>query len=310
MSNGEDSFAHALGRTACAQIIYAQAERAQRQTNPRQSAGRGGARLRPISASTIHATESATEALSDIAAAFIENIGRIAARRTQLTGRTDSTLLDVLGALETLAPVTNSSPRDLARYAMYQEVPFPYQVPEFPVVPPVKKRKKEVYVEAADGATEKGKSYVEAWMPPLPSAHTYVATPVFLDKGDEKSDPSMIDRQRRRVEKSLAKLKEKKGGRGKDDLMKVVAMAVPDNPFMAMPKVGNGRVFDDDGAGEVREVVEGDVDVEEGVDSNYAGLMDAPKGAAYEQKRQRVERILAEGGAGTTVVSGKSEPTT
>lgn len=308
MSSGEDSFAHALGRTACAQIIYAQAERAQRQTNPKQSAGRGGSRLRPISASTIHTTESAVEALSDIAAAFIENVGRLAARRTQLTGRTHSTLLDVLGALETLAPVTNSSPRDLARYAMYQEVPFPYEVPEFPMLPSVKKRKREVYVEAAEGESDKEKPYVEAWMPPLPSAHTYVATPVYIRKEGEGMDATAVDHQRRRVEKSLARLKEKKGRKGKENLMTIVAMAMPHNPFVAMPKVGNGRVFNDDVAGEAREVVDEDLDGEEGVDSNYAGLMDAPKGAAYEQRRQRVERILAEAGVGTTAISGKAEP--
>lgn len=303
---GEESFAQALGRTACAQIIYAQAERLSAHSTPRHP--RPGSRApRPLSASSIHATHAVADALTDIAAAFIESIGRSAAARSELAGRSACNLIDVLGAVEALAPVTNSTPRDLMRYAMYQEVPFPYPVPRFPVLPVAKKRKRELFVEPPkEGEKTEEKPFIEQWMPPIPSAHTYVATPVFVKKDTGKRDAAEMDRQRRGVEKSLARLKEVKAGAGRGGLLAAVAAVAPENPFMALPKVGSGRIFDEDIV-EPRELTEKTQErfPDDALDSNNTALIDVPRNAANDQKRAKVERILSEaGGIGTTAVSG------
>lgn len=306
---GEESFAQALGRTACAQIIYAQAERISTRSAPRNT--RPNSRLaRPVSASGIHATHAVADALADIAAAFIESIGRSAASRSELAGRASCNLIDVLGAVEAVAPVTNSTPRDLMKYAMYQEIPFPYAVPQFPVLPVAKKRKRELFVEVEkEGEKPEERTFIEQWMPPLPSAHTYVATPVFVKKEAGTKDAAEMDRQRRGVEKSLARLKEAKAGADRGGLLAAVAAAAPENPFLALPKVGSGRIFDEDIV-EPRELTEkpprGSFP-DDAHDSNNAALIDLPKNASNDQKRAKVERILSESGSGgTTALSGQT----
>lgn len=307
-TGGEESFAQALGRTACAQIIYAQAERISSRSAPR-NARTHSRTTRPLSAAGIHATNAVADSLADIAAAFVESIGRSAAARSQLAGRASSNLVDVLGAVEAFAPVTNSTPRDLMKYAMYQEVPFPYEVPSFPVLPVAKKRKKELFVEVdREGQKPEERPYIEQWMPPLPSAHTYVATPVFVKKDPGQRDAAEMDRQRRGVEKSLARLKEAKAGTDRGGLLAVVAAAAPENPFLALPKVGSGRIFDEDIV-EPRELTEKPSPgtfPDDALDSNITALVDFPKNAANDMKRAKVERILSEAGAGgTTALSGQ-----
>lgn len=315
MGDGSDAFVQALCRKACAQIIYAQAERQSSQTTLRQS-GRAGTKPRPVSASSIHTTESVTDTLADIAAAFIEKIGRSSTARAQLAGRSSCSLLDVLGALEDLPAVTSSSPRDLARYAMYQEIPFPQEIPRFPVLPPNRKRPRELFVPAAPDDSGEGKEkkierpYIEPWMPPLPSAHTYVATPIFVKPEDKKRDAAEVNKQRSRVEKSLAVLKESKAKvakNGKDEVLAVAAVAAPRNPYLALPKVGNGRVFDnDDQAADVRVITEPvNPFPDDELDSNQPPSIDAAQNAANDQKRARVDRILAEASGGTTAVGGQ-----
>lgn len=317
MRDGYDTFIHALCRKACAQIIYAQAERQSTQSSLKHS-GRAGAKPRPVSAASIHATESVGDAFADIAAAFIEKLGRLSIRSAQLGGRSACNLIDVLHALEVMSPITNSSARDLARYAMFQEVPFPQEVPRFPVLPPTRKRPREVVVPASvdDGMEANGtrneRPYIEPWMPSLPSAHTYVATPVYIKPESAKRDAALLNRQRSRVEKSLAKLKEsqaKTSKTDKEELRAAIANAAPGNPFLALPIVGNGRVLqDDDQAVDVRTVIEpAKLYPDDASEFNLPPPADIAEKATRDQKRARVERILAEAGGGTTAVGGHAD---
>lgn len=307
---GEECYVQALGRTACAQIIYAQAERLANRSTPKNA--RPSSRIaRPVSASGIHATHAVADALADIAAAFVEKIGRSSAARSELAGRGSCNLVDVLGAVDAFAPVTNSTPRDLMKYAMFQEIPFPYPIPRFPVLPAPKKRKRELFVQPEKSEEKREERiFIEQWMPPLPSAHTYVATPVFVKRDAGKRDASELDRQRRGVEKSLARLKEAKASANRGGLLAAVAAVAPDNPFLVLPKVGNGRIFDEDIV-ETRELTEkkpqnnipGDAH-----DSNVASRIEVPKNAAHDQKRAKVERILSEAGSATTTAIGGPGP--
>lgn len=311
MADGEDAFARMLVQKACAQIIYAQAQRlASRPVASRQGV-KGGAAQRPVSASNIFATERVADALADIAQAFIMQIGRSANARTELAGRTRSNLLDVLATLQSLAPITHVNTKDLAKYALFQEIPFPHPVPAFPVLPDGKKRSREVFINHIDtppeGAESKPQDYphIEAWMPPLPSSHTYVATPVFMTTNGKNRDRNAIAEQRRRVEMSLAQLKEsQRNVNGIGGALSAVASAAPANPFLVPPKVGSGHAPEERSAGDSRELVETANEAEMDARDTNTVMNEVPKSAANDQKRARVERILAEGsGVGTTMES-------
>jgi hypothetical protein len=161
-SDGPDAFARALARIACAQILYAQAERQAERARPAGghsgvaasvgglganaiSPARGagtarGARPAAVAAaatelvppSALHASEAVADALAEIAAAFIIHIGAASKARANLAGRRRAALTDVLSSLHRICPVTQSHTRDLARYAALEEIPFPSDVPQFP----------------------------------------------------------------------------------------------------------------------------------------------------------------------------------
>lgn len=291
MSRDDDNYALSITQTAVAQIVYAQAER---QSHVRQVTRPGVKTPHPVSPSTVHVTKTVMDSLSDIVTAFIEQIGRAANSRTELTGRTKSNLIDVLYALETLSSISRSTPNDLAKYAMHQRIPFPFTVPPFPVAAPSRKPPRELYIETDD---KRERSYIESWMPPLPSSHTYVSTAVTVNPKGKRKAPEEMREQRRSVEKSLAKLKEAQSGADREEgLMAAAAAAVPENPFLAPPKVGAGRLFDEDVAGDARDITEPATDHPDDAYDTNLNMVDMPKGAIHEQKRMRVERVLKQGG--------------
>lgn len=309
---GEEAFARSLGRKACAQIVYAQAERLSGQKTAKGT-GKGGAK--PVAPASIYATESVADALADVGQAFIEQAGRAANARAELAGRTHSNLIDVLAALSRMASVTHTYTRDLARYAMFQEIPFPQTVPEFPALPAAKKRRREPTLDLAIDAGEApgpGRPHIEPWMPALPSAHTYVATPVYMAADASKTDRTSLSKQRRQVEKSLARLKESQtSGVGGLRSMYAAAAAAPENPFLAPPKVGSGRVFDEDIVDAPREPTEPirDATAQDAKDSNFIS-QGARANSAKDQKLARAERLLAEAESGGPSTSAKPEAPT
>lgn len=336
--DGPESYARAVGRVACAQVIYARAERLAAQEAKlaaKSGAGKAGAASTPraggrrgatdINPSTVFASDSVADALADVAAAFIVHVGSRSAARAALAGRTSAALTDVLAVLNDASSFTQSQTKDLARYAVLEEIQFPTAVPAFPV--PVSRAEarmvgdaKYVAPDPVDGNTvsEGGEPradaasmpWIEPWMPPLPPRRTYMATPgVVTDAGKASSagpDRATVSRQRRQVEQSLARLKEKEQseGSGATEVVKASARlghvpathALAQNPFLAPPKIGSAKVIDESKSGrpgrDVTEpltsaIVEGDGD---------GGLRDSnAAGDGNDPKRARVSRILNEG---------------
>lgn len=141
-ADGQEGYAWGLSRIACAQILYAQAERCA-ETSASKSKGvgtqRGGPVRRgvtsvsePVPASAVHTSESVADSLADIAIAFITHVGARAAARANLAGRTHVTFPDVLSTFQVIAPVAQTHTADLARYMRLAVVPFPAPVPDFP----------------------------------------------------------------------------------------------------------------------------------------------------------------------------------
>eukprot|EP00178_Gracilaria_changii_P022532 TRINITY_DN669_c0_g2_i2.p5 TRINITY_DN669_c0_g2~~TRINITY_DN669_c0_g2_i2.p5 ORF type:complete len:310 (+),score=59.27 TRINITY_DN669_c0_g2_i2:6947-7876(+) len=296
MADGVDAFAHHLMRVACAQIVYATAEN----VSSKKSLTKHAPKKQPVSASTISVTDSVADSLADIAKSFIERLSNTSKRFTAHNGRTLSNVLDVLNAVEWISHHTRMGVKDLVKYAMYTEVPFPYKVPSFPAPVPVTSKPEDLYVKCDETAEITSRSYVEAWMPPFPSPHTYIATPVYTTANGRKMDASEAGEARRAVEKSLAQLKE---AQRKDDdsasLLAAAAAAVPDNPFLAPPASASRRIYDEDLADPPRDLVETEyaLDAQARRNSAVKDAAEIPsKANANELKKQRVERILAEAG--------------
>lgn len=299
---GADEFAQSLARTACAQIVYATAEQI---SAKRPAKAAGSARpVKPVTPQTVHLTEGVASSLADIAHAFIEHVGRLANARTELAGRTKSSFPDVIGAIRSLSSITGSDMRDLARYMAVTEVPFPYTVPQFPVMPRHSKKADGVFI--GDHGDARKRTYIDAWMPPLPSKHTYVETPIYVNNGARKRTAAEMGEQRRRVGNTLARLKEAQGR--SDDTQHVLAAAAaaaPENPFLAPPTVGTSRIYDEDMAGDARDLTErDDALTADALDSN-ADVVEVAKSSGSDMKKAKIERILtdAERNATTAISS-------
>jgi histone H3/H4 len=296
VGDGAESYARAVSRVACAQVVYAQAERlaesaakAAKPSGQNTSTPRSAAKGRAVTSaadaiapSTIFASDSVANALADIAAAFVTHVGRRSVARAELGGRTSVALTDVLACLQGMAPVTQSYTRDLARYAMLEEIPFPSDVPSFPSPIPVSDAGAgggddsaepqlppdpvDGDANVAEGVDEDSRRaaerpWIEPWMPPLPPSRTYKSTPgVVLESGDGRgADRTKLSTQRRQVEQSLSRLREgnlsnclNNGGiaAGVRDVaasgLVPATHALAENPFLAPPKVGAAAVIDED----------------------------------------------------------------
>lgn len=297
--DGAETYAHSVARVACAQVLYAQAERlAEKCAKSARSSGQGqgstprssmkgkltGTSADSIALSTVSVSESVADSLADIVAAFVIHLGRRASARAELGGRTSVALTDVLACLQGMAPVTKSYILDLARYLMLEEIPFPCEVPEFPLPIPVslssgpaKENGKEPPLPpdpvdgSGDGVDEasisaKGvaeRPWIEPWMPPIPPSRAYKKTPGIVVMGTAKrgsgQDRAVQAKARRQVEQTLAKLKEgdvkNEGIAMKPSAMSVdipkrgfvsASHALAENPYLAPPKVGSAHIIDED----------------------------------------------------------------
>lgn len=297
--DGADAYAHSVARVACAQVVYAQAERlaekgaksvkssGQNQTSTPRSGAKGritGTGADSIAPSSVSMSESVADSLADIAAAFVTHLGRRASARAELGGRTFVTLTDVLACLQGMAPVTKSYAHDLARYLMLEEIPFPSEVPEFPLPVPLhgthggnqaNGQASPLPPDPVDGSEDgvgtahestKGvakRPWIEPWMPPLPPSRTYKRTPgvvaIGAANGRVGQDRALHAKSRRQVEQTLAKLKEgdfKSDGSATNCAPLSVDVsarglvsashALAQNPYLAPPKVGSAHMIDED----------------------------------------------------------------
>lgn len=312
MAGGEQAFTHALCRKACLQIIYAQAERRWASNSQKAAASpskTGRQQKPPTPPSSVFVVEQVTDALADVVATFIHQIARSSAARAGLSGRSNANLIDVISALDALSSSTQSTIRDIARYATFQKIDFPIPLPEFPILPStlVKKRSMvtSIDIPTDDAHTKRARSHIEQWMPPIPSAHTFVSTPGYL--APTKRPPyASGPEQRRSVEMSLAKLRD--AGRPADatsQLHSQMASASPslgNNPFIRLPKMATSMVSAPEAGQPVDNMDEREpLEPEDNLVDSNAGVIDFPKSNISDQKRARVDRILSE--SGTIMVS-------
>lgn len=323
-------------RVACAQVIYAQAERLAERASGKSSKTpapvtspakppqrRNAAATDPVPASAVYASESFADALVDVMSAFIQHVGSASRAVANHGNRTHVVLPDLLAVLDEMAPTTHSHTRDLARYSMLEEIRFPTSVPEFPASFPVPDGPTDNHMDVGpEDLTKATPTCVESWMPPLPPARTYIATPGVLKQNNSNGTASSAPSGRRMVERSLARLKNQPAE------FVNAGDALAANPFLAPPRVGTAPILDEDVAGPPRDPIEppdndllmtidtamrdsnvpqmgglGDVSSEP-VDAGNVGTTET---SSKDPKRARVMRILQESrgvGTGSAAASG------
>lgn len=304
MSEGEQGFSRALCRKACLQVIYAQAERrssSQKAASPSKS---NRQQRPPTPASAVYVVDKVTDALADVVSAFIQQIARLSAARARCSGRSKCTFLDVVDTLNTVSSSTQSTVRDIARYSTLQHVDFPMSVPEYPILSSqvLSKRKHEdqLDVPTEDSQARRPRPYIEHWMPSIPNAYTFVSNPGVLAPPDRATTLSGPE-QRRRVEMSLARLREVGGSteaasQALPQSVSANSTRMPNNPFTALPILASSTPPSSqdpplEGLDTPRDPLEGENNQ---VDST--SQVDETKYAISDQKRARVDRILADSG--------------
>ncbi|XVF60695.1 hypothetical protein PTKIN_Ptkin08bG0069100 [Pterospermum kingtungense] len=196
----------------------------------------------------------ALETLSDVIVRYIYSIGKTANFNANLAGRVEGNVFDVIQGLEDLGSglgfagasdvdrcVVNSGIiRDIVRFVGdADDIPFPFDVPLFPVVKEWKKM---------GSFWEKGEEppgeHIPSWLPTFPDPKTYN---VQLSEGNEmmslsnggKTEEARVEKK---MEQSLLNLQQQfacngNGGgssRGGEDAIKVKE-ASESNPYLAAP---------------------------------------------------------------------------
>ncbi|ELP92075.1 hypothetical protein EIN_379420 [Entamoeba invadens IP1] len=120
-----------------------------------------------MSAGYVNAKESSLEALVDIMEMYIQEIGKRTHEISEHNGRTQSTFIDMLFAMEQLGVDVFS----FGEYVTREDKLFIDGIPEFPVV----KQRPNVPLSEVD----KERPYIPGFLPELPDPRTYKSTAIY-----------------------------------------------------------------------------------------------------------------------------------
>lgn len=164
--------------------------------------------------------DSALEALADVALRYLRDLGKTAKFYSNLAGRTECNVFDIVRGLEELEASqgypgasevkscygSSGTVSGIVEYVhSADEIPFAQPVPPFPVM----KNPKLIPSFVQMGETPPSK-HIPAWLPALPDPHTYIHTPVWDERStDPRADKIEQARQRRKAERSLLSLQQR-----------------------------------------------------------------------------------------------------
>ncbi|BFU19551.1 bromodomain associated, putative [Entamoeba histolytica HM-1:IMSS-B] len=121
-----------------------------------------------MSAGYTDAKESALETIADVMEMYIQEIGKKTHQISEHNGRTESSFIDLLFAMEQLGIDIFS----FGDYVTKEDKLFIDGIPEFPVI----KATDEIPIEKQHNEE---KPYIPGFLPPLPDARTYKNTPIY-----------------------------------------------------------------------------------------------------------------------------------
>ncbi|KFK30070.1 hypothetical protein AALP_AA7G212700 [Arabis alpina] len=168
--------------------------------------------------------DPALESLTRFAIQYILQLGKTASSFANLTGRSQCNVFDIALALEDLNGTSSSngiesssescsvlrsiSLRGIIDFVnSSDENPFIQPLPRFPISDRSKKKMIPSFDEV--GEVPLGK-HIPIWLPAFPDAHTYKATPMWIERAlDARGDKIEQARQRRKAERALLSLQRK-----------------------------------------------------------------------------------------------------
>lgn len=165
--------------------------------------------------------QSAMDTLSDVAVRYIRDVGKIANSCANLAGRSQCNVFDVIEGLEDLGYIQGFSGasdvshcllgsgaiKDIIRYVdEAEEIPFPYSIPNFPVVKNSKLN--PTYLQTGENPPE----HVPAWLPAFPDPKSYAGLNLMekkeadskIVKGEQVEDHGMAGKPLLNLQQQLA----------------------------------------------------------------------------------------------------------
>lgn len=197
--------------------------------------------------------QSALNTLSDVAVRYIREIGKTANNYSNLAGRAESNVFDIIQGLEDLGSWQGFSgasdiDRCLAGSGVVQEIiqyvgeseeiPFAYSIPEFPVV-----KDRNPNPSFGQGGETLPDDHIPPWLPVFPDPQAFLNSP---SGNDRELDTQMVEikhgKEQRKVEQSLLNLQQHLACNGSDipiafdpsDAAKA-KQAAESNQFLAAP---------------------------------------------------------------------------
>lgn len=171
--------------------------------------------------------QSALNTLSDVVVRYIREIGKTANNYSNLAGRTESNVFDIIQGLEDLGSSQGFSGasdinRCLAGSGVVQEItqyvgeseeiPFAYSIPEFPVI-------KDRIPNPSFGQVGETfpDDHIPPWLPAFPDPQTYLNSP---PRNDRELDTQMVEikhgKEQRKEERALLNLQHRLACNGSD----------------------------------------------------------------------------------------------
>lgn len=148
--------------------------------------------------------QSAHDTLTDILAAYIEELGYNAHIAAEHSCRTESNFYDVSYALELMG---SDFDKLHLFYKKSDEIPFPRGIPAFPMEAQAPTR------GVLRDAIAPHPPHIPSWLPPFPDARTYKSTPLFPHRDmSTKTIKSEREKNRQYMENNLANLHQRSSG--------------------------------------------------------------------------------------------------
>uniref|UniRef100_A0A7N0SYM0 Transcription initiation factor TFIID subunit 8 n=1 Tax=Kalanchoe fedtschenkoi TaxID=63787 RepID=A0A7N0SYM0_KALFE len=138
--------------------------------------------------------QSALETLSNVAVRYIEGLGKGAKFHANLAGRTGCNIFDIVQSLEDFEAVqgfpgaseidrcvaSSGTVKELIQYVSEaEEIPFAYDVPQFPIV-----KDRKLAPSFLQGEVEPPGCHIPSWLPAFPDPLTFVSTSEKVGRGD------------------------------------------------------------------------------------------------------------------------------
>lgn len=163
--------------------------------------------------------ESALDTLAEIVIVYLSDLGKMAKFYSNLAGRTECNVFDIVRGLEELEVLGSRQDSEVSRCLAgsrtiqeifkyvnsAEEIPFAQPVPQFPIIKSCKVLPSFIKMREAPPS-----KHIPNWLPAFPDPHTYIYTPVWNKRmTDPRADKLEQARQRRKAEKSLLSLQQR-----------------------------------------------------------------------------------------------------